>query len=126
MASNSKTLEMAESLAQGQMGMRIAIARKDKKLSRDELADHLGIKAATVKQWEDGRRAPRTNQLLTLCGLLDVPTHWLLEGRVDKAMAHHSDPIHALRGRIQHLKATVGDLSRQIAEMEEALDSSKP
>lgn len=126
MASNQKTLEMAENLAQEQMGMRIAIARKEKGLSREALADHLGIKTATVKQWEDGRRAPRTNQLLTLCGLLDVATHWLLEGRVDEAMAHHSDPAYALRGRIQQLKTTIGELSRQIKELEESLESDKP
>jgi transcriptional regulator with XRE-family HTH domain len=123
MATTDKTLELAEDLAQEQMGMRIAIARKEKKLSREELANRMGIKSGTVKLWEDGRRAPRTNQLLTLCGLLDVTTHWLLEGRVDEAMTHHGDAAYALHGRVQHMKATLEDLSRQIDELDKILDA---
>ena len=59
----------------------------------------------------------------TLCGLLDVTTHWLLEGRVDEAMTHHGDAAYALHGRVQHMKATLEDLSRQIDELDKILDA---
>jgi phage repressor protein C with HTH and peptisase S24 domain len=63
--------------AQNVVGMRIAEARKAKKISlatlRDQLKEYgINITAATISRWETGSIVPNAYQLLTIAQVLDV------------------------------------------------------
>ncbi len=80
------------------MGGRIEQARGQLGLSLRQLATRIGVKPATLENWERDRSAPRSNKLVTLAGLLNVPVIWLLEGeeRV-KSIAGEAPPCIAPR-----------------------------
>ena len=40
----------------------------------------LGVKTATLRNWEDDLSEPRANRLNMLCGILGVSLRWLLTG----------------------------------------------
>ena len=48
-----------------------------------QLARRLGVKLATVRNWEDDRSEPRANRLQMLSGLLNVSFIWLMTGAQD-------------------------------------------
>ena len=73
------------------MGSRIEQARNEQGYSLRQLAMRLGVKTATVENWERDRSEPRSNKLLTLSGVLNVSVLWLLEGGASCAPAR---PVH--------------------------------
>lgn len=62
------------------MGDRITRARETQGLSAAQLARRLGLRAETVRNWEDDRSEPRANKLQMLAGVLNVSMGWLLTG----------------------------------------------
>ena len=54
-------------------------------MNQSELARRLGVKLATVRNWEADRSAPRSNRLQMLTGLLNVSIIWLMTGEGDGA-----------------------------------------
>ena len=59
-------------MAQTTMGSRIENARLAQGLSTRQLATRLGVKPATIENWERDRSEPRANKLLMLGGVLNV------------------------------------------------------
>lgn len=57
---------------------RIREIRKKKKISQQQIADHLGITQATFSGWESGKYEPDTESLKSLSELLCVSTDYLL------------------------------------------------
>ena len=55
------------------MGSRLEQARIAQGFSVRQLATRIGVKPATVDNWERDRSEPRANKLLTLAGMLNVP-----------------------------------------------------
>ena len=92
-----------------EIGERIAEAREAKGLTVSQMARRLGVKTATLRNWESGHSVPRSNRLLMLSGVLDVTVLWLLEGDA--------------RFEPRHLKATKIDLISQKLERAAALQS---
>ena len=45
------------------IGRKLRILRKEKRMTQQELADHLGIKRATISNYEIGRRSPHLSEL---------------------------------------------------------------
>lgn len=43
-----------------------------------DVAHQVGITPTTLSAWRNGRRQPKTDQLLRLCRVLDVSSDWLL------------------------------------------------
>ena len=62
------------------LGGRIVHARELQDLTTAQLARRVGVKTATLHEWETDRSEPRSNRLLTLAGMLNVSPTWLLTG----------------------------------------------
>ena len=52
---------------------RMTAARKDKKLTQDQVAQALGVSRQLVSHWENGRVDPTQEQREAICKLLDIP-----------------------------------------------------
>ena len=62
------------------LGGRLYASRLNAGMSQNLAARLLGVKASTLKSWENDRSEPRINKLVALAGLLGVsPTHFLAE-----------------------------------------------
>ena len=97
------------------LGGRLYSSRQNAGMSLNLAARLLGVKASTLKSWENDRSEPRVNKLVGLAGLLGVsPTHFLAEeghdgedgsvvkGRRDKLVKALSEEIsHALKQQKQ-------------------------
>lgn len=66
-------------------GDRLARAREFSGMTQAQLARRLGVKATTIRNWEDDRSEPRANRLQMLSGLLNVSIVWLMSGEGDGA-----------------------------------------
>jgi len=63
-----------------EMGERIAIKRKEKKLTQEELAERLGISLQTVSNIECGKKSTRPENIAKICTLLDTTADYILLG----------------------------------------------
>ena len=62
------------------LGGRLYSSRQNAGMSLSLAARLLGVKASTLKSWENDRSEPRVNKLVALAGLLGVSqTHFLAE-----------------------------------------------
>ncbi|MBU2992805.1 helix-turn-helix transcriptional regulator [Octadecabacter sp. 1_MG-2023] len=61
-------------------GDRLAAAREAAKLSQKGLAQRVGVKNSTMRNWENDLSEPRANRLSILAGILGVSLSWLLTG----------------------------------------------
>ena len=64
-------------------GDRLAAARDIIGYTQGQLAKRLGVKKATIANWEDDRSEPRANRLQMLSGMLNVSLVWLMTGEGD-------------------------------------------
>ena len=62
-------------------GDRLSGAREAAGMSREELAQRLGVKLTTLAAWEDDVAEPRGNKLQMVAGMLSVSIRWLLTGQ---------------------------------------------
>ena len=74
------------------LGGRIEQARSEMGLTVKQLATRIGVRTSTLAHWEQDRTEPRSNKLLTLAGILNVPLAWLLLGE-----AHAGDGVEPRR-----------------------------
>ena len=63
------------------IGKRIAHFRKEKGLTQEELAGHMGISPQAVSKWENDQTCPDISALPKLARLFDVTVDELLEGK---------------------------------------------
>lgn len=63
------------------IGKRIALLRKEKGLTQEELAQHMGISPQAVSKWENDQTCPDISALPKLSRLLGVTVDELLEGK---------------------------------------------
>ena len=61
-------------------GDRLSAARDNAGMSRADLARRIGVRDATLKNWEEDRAEPRANRVSTIAGCLGVSVMWLLNG----------------------------------------------
>ncbi len=121
-------------MTQTTMGSRIEQARRELGFSSRQLATRLGVKPATIENWESDRSEPRSNKLLTLAGILNVSVLWLLQGEQGSgapraqslnettSIAQKLDRALALQ---QEIAALLIDASADIARLQRELDSEK-
>ena len=65
---------------QATLGDRIVAAREARGLSSAELAQRLGVRARTLRDWENDRAEPRANRMQMLAAMLGVSLRWLMTG----------------------------------------------
>jgi HTH-type transcriptional regulator, cell division transcriptional repressor len=102
------------------VGRRIAEAREVAGMTRRELSEHLGVRAATVARWETGRSHPRPNRMATIAGLLGVSLSWLLMGHGQTAP--EVDDVEALRAELLAVKETLRAVTGEIDRIALQLD----
>ena len=65
------------------IGKRIALLRKEKGLTQEELASHMGVSPQAVSKWENDQTCPDISALPKLARLLGVTVDELLEGKTE-------------------------------------------
>ena len=63
---------------QVKIGQFIGICRREKNLTQRQLADLVGVSDKAVSKWENGKREPGINQLITLAKFFKCTTDYLL------------------------------------------------
>ena len=74
------------------IGKRIAHLRKEKGLTQEELASHMGISPQAVSKWENDQTCPDISALPKLSRLFDVTVDELLEGKQELPAARVLPP----------------------------------
>ncbi len=108
------------------LGDRIAAARDAAGLSTKKLAKRLGVKHATVLDWESDLSEPRANRLSMMAGLLNVSLMWLLNGEGEGVAAPGDDSliptdINDLLLEIRDVKTGLAAASDRLARLEKKL-----
>ena len=62
------------------LGSRIAFLRKKHGFSQAELAEKIGVSPGAISNYEQGKRTPSCEKLLTLSKVFDVSVQYLLSG----------------------------------------------
>lgn len=62
-----------------EMGLRIMAARKQKRISRAELAEAVRVNRTRVYTWESGANMPCARVIARMCKTLSVSADWLLD-----------------------------------------------
>ncbi len=101
------------------MGGRISAAREAAGLTVAQAARRLGVKTATLSNWENDRSEPRANRLTMLAGLLNVSPMWLITGRGDGV----SEPDMPLE--VAQVKTALDQVLAQQTLLAEAVDRLK-
>jgi len=94
-------------------GDRLAAAREAQGLSQTQLAKSLGVRANTLKSWEEDRSEPRANRLSMMAGLLNVSLMWLINGEGDGLDAPQED-LHEVPADIATLLGEMRDLPTEM------------
>ena len=90
-----------------EIGRRIQRRRKQQGLTQEQLADRMNVSVQMVSNLERGNKAIRIDNLINLCGILDVSTDYILTGRGTQT------DLLSLAARIEHLP----DPNRQMIEL---------
>ncbi len=68
------------------IGTRIRVARRNRGLTQDELADQVGVSRSAVAQWETGRTGQVTGNLSRIADILEVNVEFLMHGDEKRAV----------------------------------------
>ncbi len=107
----------------GSVGTRIVEAREAAGLSTPELAERLGVKASTLRNWEREKSEPRGNRLTMLAGVLCVSPTWLLTGFGEEPSAQSDEELAAVRSSLVELKDQLHGMAERIDRLASRLDA---
>lgn len=93
------------------IGLRLRTARTDRRLSQEDTAGALGVRPATISQWETGTSKVSVSRLKQLAALYDVSLPWLL-GHTDEG-----DAAEYMRAVIRRLEQVPADRRQLVAQM---------
>jgi len=104
----------------------LAAARDAAGLTQKELAQKMGIKTSTLRNWEDDLSEPRAQRLSIFAGVLGVSLSWLLTGEGEGVAApDEEEPVSAdLAALLVDLRTTRAQIARsndQLAQIEKRL-----
>ena len=89
------------------IGKRIAFFRKEKGLTQEELAQHMGVSPQAVSKWENDQTCPDISALPKLAGLLGVTVDALLSGKEEQPAVRLLPPEQRKDPRDMMLRITV-------------------
>ena len=72
-------------------GTIITALRKKHKFSQKELGDHLGIGVSSISLWEQGKRQPSLDNIISIAKLFGVSTDYILLGESEKKEVTRSE-----------------------------------
>lgn len=90
------------------LGPRIAALRREAGMSQAELAQRLQISPSAVGMYEQGRREPSVDTLVTMAEVFGVTTDFLLTGKAaggaeeDKLVRMLTSSLSAMDARLEH------------------------
>jgi len=98
-------------------GDRIAAAREARGLTQAQVAAQLGVRARTLRSWEDDQAEPRANRLQMLAGVLGVSLRWLMTGEgagapSERAAGAAEGQGPAVDGILEEMRAVRADMMR--------------
>jgi transcriptional regulator with XRE-family HTH domain len=102
----------------------LARAREYSGMNQSELARRLGVKLATLRNWETDRSEPRSNRLQMLSGLLGVSIVWLMSGEGGGAPAmdpDSSETLDEVLAELRELRLAQKRLSERTGLLEKRL-----
>lgn len=111
-------------------GDRLAAAREATGLTQKELAQRVGVKASTLRSWEEDLSEPRANRLSILAGILGVSLSWLLNGEGEGVSAPDEEApaadVSAVLVEIRSIRAQMAQSSERLARLEKQLRNAVP
>lgn len=84
------------------IGKNIKYAREDKGIAQNVLASKLNISAASVSNWEKGKRMPDITNLIAICNALDVES--------DQILGLKATPTKANKNKAQLLENNLSEM----------------
>jgi transcriptional regulator with XRE-family HTH domain len=105
-------------------GDRLAAAREAATLTPEALARKLGVKLATIQNWEGDHSEPRANKLQMLSGLLNVSMRWMLTGEgdgVEPPVPATNDDLQKALADLSRMRAQALALSQDMGHLEKRL-----
>lgn len=102
------------------LGDRLAAAREASGLNQQALAQRLGVRVKTIREWENDLKEPRANRLQMLSALLGVTLRWLLTGEGDGVSAPGEDgfePDPRLMSTLAELRSLRTEMLRMMERM---------
>ena len=106
-------------------GDRLAAAREAAGMEQAALARRLGVKASTIRKWEEDLSEPRANRLSMIAGLLGVSITWLIDGTgegVDSPEATSTDAdAEAMLAELRTLRTTLISKAEHVGRLEKRL-----
>lgn len=107
-------------------GDRMAAARDAAGLTQKELAQRVGIKTSTLRNWEEDLSEPRANRLSILAGIMGVSLSWLLTGEGEGIEPPEEDEagtvnLTALLVELRSVRAQMAQSSERLAQLEKRL-----
>ena len=79
------------------IGDRIRIARKEKNISQEELAEAIGSTKSAISRYESDKRQPRIEQLQRIAEVLGITVEYFLSGGAEVSQVHLSNGVHIYR-----------------------------
>lgn len=88
------------------IGKFIALKRKEKNLTQEQLAEQLNISNKTVSKWETGKCMPDYSVIKNLCEVLEITISELMDGEEEKEIIRSYDEEQTLEllRRVQELE----------------------
>lgn len=109
------------------LGDRLAAGREAAGMSQSQLATRLGVRAKTLRDWENDVSEPRANRLQMLAALLGVSLRWLLTGEGNDVTPPDTEdgaPDPAMRSalaEIRSLRADLMSMGERLGRLEKVL-----
>lgn len=106
-------------------GDRLAAAREAAGMEQSALARRLGVKASTIRKWEEDLSEPRANRLSIMAGILGVSMGWLIDGSgegVDGPDVNTMDvDTKALLAELRDLRVVLVSKAEHVGRLEKRL-----
>ena len=106
------------------IGNKIKKARKSKGLTQEKLGEKIGVSAAMIAAWENGKRNPKSETIEKIANALDVPV-WELRDFKELETFYEITKINNHIGRMTQIGNILSQVSRPAEYMQRQLDATQ-